>query len=90
MKTTLRHWRIGALGFLLATALCACLVPDGGVYVGGSYSPSGYEYGRWGSGYHVAPPRGGERGHGQASPRAYRPAPQNRPVPSIPSRPRGH
>ena len=89
MKTWLRHWRVSALGILLAVTLCACLVPDG-VYVGGAYAPSGYEYGGWGPGYHVAPPRGGERGPGRTTPPYYRPEPRSRPVPSIPARPRGH
>ena len=55
--------------------------------------PLGPYYGGWGPGYPVAPYRGGERrierGHGPGAPRAYRPAPGSRPMPSIPSRPRG-
>jgi hypothetical protein len=103
MNIVPRRWRVRALGFVLLAALCACTVTGGG-YVGGVYEPSGYEYGGWGPGYHVAPPRGGERGdahggdHGgqrrpeqatQSPPRAYRPAPPSRPAPSIPTRPHG-
>ena len=37
-------------------------------YVGGVYQPGGYEYGRWGPGYHVGPPRGDEHGPGGRAP----------------------
>jgi len=58
-----------------ALLLGACAVGpvgyDGDVgvgYYGGFYEPYGYDYGGWGPGYHVGPPRGGERrgdgGHG--------------------------
>jgi hypothetical protein len=92
MNTVLRRWSARALGFLLLTALTACLVPDA-EYVGGVYEPSGYAYGSWGPGYHVGPSRGGEhRGEQsrQSSPRSYRPAPPSRGIPSIPSHTRGH
>jgi hypothetical protein len=85
MNIVLRRLRVSALGFLLLTALYACLVPDGG-YVGGGYEPSGYAYGGWGPGYHVGPGRGGERRAEQPAARAYRPAPRSRPAPSIPTR----
>jgi hypothetical protein len=88
----LRRWSARALGFLLLTALTACVVPDA-EYVGGVYEPSGYAYGSWGPGYYVGPSHGGDRGREerrQAPQRSYRPAPQTRNVPSIPSRPRGH
>jgi hypothetical protein len=88
MNIVPRRWRVNALGFLLLTALYACLVPDGG-YVGGVYEAPGYEYGGWGPGYHVGPPRGGERRPETSSPHAYRPAPRSRPSPSIPTRPHG-
>ncbi len=40
---------------------------NGGIgYVGGYYQPYGYDWGGWGPGYHVGPPRGGERSVGQA------------------------
>ncbi len=76
----------------------------GGSYNVGLYEPSGYEYGHWPSTYYVAPPRGdhdrgdhdrGDRDRGgsvrnRAATPAYRPAPQSRPVPSLPSRRRSH
>ena len=93
MKNVPQRWKVRALAFLLVTALYACLVP-GEAYVGGTYEPTGYEYGGWGPGYHVGPPpRGGERRPErppQAPPRAYRPAPPSRQAPSIPTRPHGH
>jgi len=89
MSIVLRRWMVSAFGFLLLTTLSSCLVSDAG-YVGGVYEPSGSDYGGWGPGYHVAPPRRGERRAEQPSPHAYRPAPRSRPSPSIPTRPRGH
>jgi len=79
---------------LLLLALSGCVVPvgdyDGGGYgyVGGYYEPYGYEYGGWGPGYRVGPPRGGER-HGRAqTQRSFRSAPSHRSTPSIPTRSR--
>ena len=89
MNIALRRLGVGALGFLLLASLYACLVPDVG-YVGGVYVEPGYEYGGWGPGYHVGPPRGGERRAERPSPRAYRQAPRSRPSPGIPTRPHGH
>jgi hypothetical protein len=72
MKRIAGIWRVSALGTLALTSLTACLVGgyDGGGavgYVGGVYEPGGYEYGGWGPGYHVGPPRGDERApHGGA------------------------
>lgn len=80
-----------------------CVVTDGGygyVYSDGLgirldyYEPHGYfPRGGWGPGYWVAPFRGSHRGAdhpgGYRSPRAFRHAPLSRPVPSIPSHPRG-
>jgi hypothetical protein len=56
------------------TAVCAALLVgacavgpvgyDGDVgvdYYGGFYEPYGYDYGGWGPGYYVGPPRGGDR-----------------------------
>jgi hypothetical protein len=83
-----RRWKVRALGLALLTVLYACTVTPGG-YVGGVYEPSGSDYGGWGPGYHVAPPRRGERRPEQPSPHAYRPAPRSRPSPSIPTRPHG-
>ena len=89
MNIMTRNLRTSALGILLLAVLCACLVPDGG-YVGGSYVTSGYDYGGWGPGYHVAPPRHGERRDNPPASHGYRPAPASRRSPSIPDRPRGH
>ena len=89
MNTVPRRWRVRALGLVLLGVLSACTVSGGG-YVGGVYEPYGSDYGGWGPGYHVAPPRHGERRPEQASPRAYRPAPRSRPSPSIPTRTRDH
>jgi len=74
----------------------------GASYSVGLYEPPGYVYGGWSSGYHVGPPRGdgdrgdrdrggsvrsrGSDGGNRAGTPAYRPAPQSRPVPSLPSR----
>jgi hypothetical protein len=72
---------------------------EGGVDVGvgygvGFYEPYGYEYGGWGPGYGVGPPRRGfgRPGHPDArgAPHAsYRPAPSSRSMPSLPTRSRG-
>lgn len=86
---------LSSLGLLLLTTLCACVVGDGGYggdvggsYVAGYVEPVGYAYGDWGRGYHVGPPRGGERSAPQSS-RSYRAAPASRATPSIPTRSRG-
>jgi hypothetical protein len=74
MKPLPRFWKAAALGAFALTTLTACFVGGydgggGGGYVGGVYAPGGYEYGGWGPGYHVGPPRGDERGpHGRAPP----------------------
>jgi hypothetical protein len=89
MNAMPRRWKVRTLGLMLLTVLTACTVTGDG-YVGGVYESPGYEYGGWGPGYHVGPPRGGERRREQPSPRAYRPAPPSRGVPSLPARPHGH
>ncbi len=91
-----RRSLVWACGILLLVVAQACVAP-GGVYDEGAsvsygvgfYEPYGYEYGGWGPGYRVGPPRGGERrpDH-RAHPPAYRPAPSGRPMPSIPNRSR--
>jgi hypothetical protein len=86
MNIVPQRWRVGALEFLLFTVLCACLA--GGGYIGGYSEPYGSDYGGWGRGYHVGPPRGGERRPEPSSTHAYRPAPSSRSTPSIPTRPR--
>ena len=87
MNAWSRMWKIGAAVLVAAAgaALVACAVEgvgyggnDVGVsYYGDFYEPFGYEYGGWGRGYRVGPPRGhgGDRGGGRA--------------PSIPSAARG-
>jgi hypothetical protein len=89
-----RHVRISALGILVVSALGGCAVSGGG-YDGdvgvsvGYYEPFGYDYGGWGSGYHVGPAHGGERRPEQAAAgHNYRPAASSRRTPSIPTRPR--
>jgi squid-like protein/heterogeneous nuclear ribonucleoprotein A1/A3 len=66
-----RSGKLAGLGLLALLALAACVVGGGGYggdvdvgYVGGYYEPGGYDYGGWGPGYRVGPPRGGERGPG--------------------------
>lgn len=86
------------LATILIAGLAACAVGvdgpvgDGG-YAAGYYEPAGVVYGAWGEGYRVGPVRGGdragERGRGEAS-HAYRPAPQSRATPSIPSHGTSH
>ncbi len=80
--------RLSSIALLLA-GLGACAVEGGGYdgdvgvgvgvgYVGDYYEPGGYDYGHWGPGYRVGPPRccgHDSGGHG-------------RPAPSIPSHPR--
>jgi hypothetical protein len=96
------HWKLGVLGLALLVGVGACAVTGVGVgydgeadYVGGFYEPYGYEYGGWGRGYRVGPPRGGEyrrgpeEGHGPGAGRPYHAAPAGRPMPSMPGRSRG-
>ncbi len=99
------RWAFGAVLLALLLAIGACEVTGVGVgyggeadYVGGFYEPYGYDYGGWGRGYRVGPPRGGDHGRGPG-PRPgvggggghpYHAAPPGRSMPSIPSRPRGH
>ena len=64
MNLISRSCKAGALGLFVLIALTGCLVGGGygggvGVgYGGGFYEPGGYEYGGWGPGYRVGPPRG--------------------------------
>lgn len=83
-------------GMLLLALLCnGCVVP-GDRYNSGRisygvdfYEPYGQDYGGWGPGYMVGPPRNGDRHfttrHFSPSPHAYRPAPLSRPLPSLPT-----
>jgi len=97
MNTLRRRWKESALGLLVVAILYGCTVSGDG-YVGGyyDYDAPGYEYGAWGHGYYVAPPRRVEHHEHREEPvrvphpHVYRPAPPSRPAPSIPSHPRGH
>ena len=86
-------------GMLLLTLLCSACVVPGDRYASGRisygvdfYEPYGHDYGSWGPGYMVGPPRGSNRFFHDRDRRpsrpTYRPAPPSRPVPSIPTRPR--
>jgi hypothetical protein len=87
MKRLSRSWKIAAVGLAALLALAGCLVGGGyggGVdvgYAGGFYEPGGYEYGGWGPGYRVGPPRGGRVDRGGGRP--------GRAAPSIPHGARG-
>jgi hypothetical protein len=94
MNTKHERWMVSALGLLLFAGLCACIATgpgyDGGVgvgYVGGYHEPYGSNYGGWGHGYYVAPPRGAERRVVPTQTHTYRPAPPTRRAPTIPTRP---
>ncbi|MBZ5590573.1 MAG: hypothetical protein LAO05_18640 [Acidobacteriia bacterium] len=93
MKIIHQRWMAGVLGLLLLTVLYGCLVArrgddrgvGGAYYAGGYYEPYGHDYGGWGHGYQVAPPRNDERRpQQQSAPHVYRPAPTTRLTPSIP------
>jgi len=84
MSTKSAPWKVSVIGLSLLGIVAACVGVgyDGTVgvgYVGGYYAPGGYDYGGWGRGYHVAPPRGGDSHAGH----------EGRAAPSIPSRSRG-
>jgi hypothetical protein len=95
--------RRAALAFAvgLSTVLSSgCAVTGGGYgydeggYGVGYYEPIGVDYGGWGSGYRVAPNRGGgdrraDGGGGRSAPHAYRSAPASHAMPSLPSSSRG-
>jgi hypothetical protein len=85
MNIKFAPWKVSLIGLAALGILAGCLVGPGGYddsvgvgYVGGYYAPGGYEYGGWGHGYRVAPPRGG-RPEGRGG----------RAAPSIPSHSRG-
>jgi hypothetical protein len=89
-----RGWLLGVLGGALVLLLPGCVAGGGGgvdvSYGADFYEPLGYEYGGWGPGYWVGPPRGGEgwhhRDYGGGRAPAYRPAAPSRSMPSLPSR----
>lgn len=77
-----RSWKVNAVGLIALLMLAACVTGgfggDVGIgYVGMDYEPGGYEYGGWGPGYRVGPPRGVARAAG------------GRAAPSIPHGARG-
>jgi hypothetical protein len=106
MKITYRRWAIGALTAALFAVLSGCIATVGdydrrgeGGYGVGYYEPYGDVYGGWPSGYHVGPPRGDRARETQSRPAressrsskpAYRPAPESRPLPTLPSKRRSH
>ena len=75
MSIKFAPWKVGVIGLAALGIVAGCLVGPGGYdgtvgvgYVGGYYAPGGYDYGGWGHGYRVAPPRGGApSGHGGRS-----------------------
>ena len=95
MSTRIISWSVGALGAVLLVLIAACAVEGGGYgggvdvgYVGGVYEPYGYDYGGWGRGYRVGPPRGGP-GPGGGGWRGGHPGGVGHGAPSIPSGPHG-
>ena len=79
----------------VALLLLAACVAGGAAYYGGGvdvsygadfYEPWGYEYGGWGPGYWVGPPRHGWgwHHHNDGRPPPYHPV--ERPAPSLPNR----
>jgi hypothetical protein len=106
MKSLVQQCSVRRLTVIVFAAVAGCVGLagcvadggyDGGVDVGydvGFYEPFGYEYGGWGPGYRVGPPRRGfDRGrgdvHGGAPHSSYRPAAPSRSMPSLPTRSRG-
>jgi hypothetical protein len=94
MNPSLSRWLLVAVSGIAVVILQSC-VAGGGAYYGGGvdvtygadfYEPWGYEYGGWGPGYWVGPPRGGwdQHHHPGDRPRPYRPV--ERSAPSIPNR----
>ena len=78
---------------LTTVMLPGCLFPGGGGGYGyddggGYYEPYGGDYGGWGSGYNVAPFRGGDHRSTSGGSHAYRSAPASHSTPSISSQSR--
>ncbi len=94
MNTVLRRWLIHTIGFVVLAGFCGCVATgpgyERGGYAVGYDEPYGSEYGAWGAGYHVAPPRRGERRSEEPAHHTYRAAPRSRPTPSLPTRSRDH
>jgi hypothetical protein len=92
--SSLRRSAVIVVTALVASLTSGCLVGGGGYGYDGPdyYEASGGAYGGWGPGYYVGPVRGGYGGGGRGErppTHGYRPAPSSRPMPSIPSQPRG-
>lgn len=86
---------VAAIALLLPLATAGCVTPGvtyGGGYGVGYYQPSGVVYGGWGPGYALGPVRSGRTYTVPRNPPhvVYRPVPSTRPIPTIPSRARGH
>lgn len=102
MKTLVNRRSLRGLMVASFAAVAACVAAGGydrGASVGYGvdfYEPYGYDYGGWGPGYRVGPPRresdrggrgearGRDEGHAAPHP-AYRPAPPSRSMPSLPT-----
>ncbi len=93
-------WLTGALFAALGGCVAVGEGYDGGPYYGAPaveygvdfYEPFGFDYGGgWRPGSHVGPPPRGEfvTPNFHQSPPAFHPAAPGRPIPSIPSQPRG-
>lgn len=99
MNALPRAARSAALIAMLTVVIvmAGCVVDGGGAYGPGVsiglgldyYEPFGFDYGGWGGGYNVGPPRGGGPRRADAHGRGFRNAPPGRAMPSIPSAPRG-
>ena len=100
MKSLMQRRAMRGLMVIMFAAVTGCVAEggyDGGAEVGYGvdfYEPFGYEYGGWGPGYGVGPPRRGfDRGrgdfHGGAPHPPYRPAAPSRSMPSLPTHSRG-
>jgi hypothetical protein len=91
---------LAVLAALALVALLGCAGYEGGYATSGEwrvgvdyYDPWFGDYGGWGPGDRVGPPRGRtilqpDYVQGHRLPRGYRPAPRAQPVPDIPQRPR--
>jgi hypothetical protein len=100
MKILVSRRSMRGLIVVMFAAVAGCVVGGGyagavGVGYGADfYEPGGYDYGGWGPGYRVGPPRRGfdegRRPESHAAPHpAYRPAPPSRSMPSLPTHSRG-
>jgi len=87
----LRRLALAFVVWTLTVLLPGCFFTGGGYGYddgGGYYEPYGGDYGGWGSGYHVAPFRGGDHRSTSGGGHAYKSAPASHSTPSIPSQSR--